>query len=64
MTEGEQRQLQRIAQEFENAEWPLNEQQTNDLGFLLKIAVAQMPRFNGGIECDMVKGPCACGAWH
>lgn len=21
-------------------------------------------RTNAGIECDMVKGPCACGAWH
>ena len=19
---------------------------------------------NGGIRCDVVKGPCACGAWH
>jgi len=21
-------------------------------------------RSNAGIECDMVSGPCACGAWH
>lgn len=19
---------------------------------------------NGGVRCDVVKGPCACGAWH
>jgi len=19
---------------------------------------------NGGVKCDMVKGPCACGGWH
>lgn len=22
------------------------------------------PRHNGGVLCDMWKGPCACGAWH
>lgn len=22
------------------------------------------PRFNGGVRCDMLVGPCACGAWH
>lgn len=22
------------------------------------------PKFNGGVQCDMVTGPCACGAWH
>ena len=21
-------------------------------------------RENGGVRCDMLKGPCACGAWH
>ena len=21
-------------------------------------------RWNGGQECDMDDGPCACGAWH
>ncbi len=21
-------------------------------------------RFNGGQRCDMLVGPCACGAWH
>lgn len=26
---------------------------------------ADMPRrTNGGVECDMLYGPCACGAWH
>jgi len=19
---------------------------------------------NGGVECDTIEGPCACGAWH
>ena len=19
---------------------------------------------NGGVKCDVVEGPCACGAWH
>ncbi len=19
---------------------------------------------NGGVECDVTEGPCACGAWH
>ena len=19
---------------------------------------------NGGVKCDVTKGPCACGAWH
>lgn len=19
---------------------------------------------NGGVKCDVVKGPCACGGWH
>ncbi len=19
---------------------------------------------NGGVDCDVVSGPCACGAWH
>jgi len=22
------------------------------------------PIFNGGVACDMLIGPCACGAWH
>jgi len=22
------------------------------------------PRFNGGVRCDALKGPCACGATH
>lgn len=22
------------------------------------------PRYNGGQRCDMLVGPCACGAWH
>lgn len=22
------------------------------------------PRYNGGIRCDMLVGPCSCGAWH
>jgi hypothetical protein len=22
------------------------------------------PRFNGGVQCDALEGPCACGAWH
>jgi len=21
-------------------------------------------RSNGGVECDVIEGPCACGAWH
>lgn len=21
-------------------------------------------RVNGGIPCDVVRGPCSCGAWH
>ena len=21
-------------------------------------------RTNGGVRCDVTKGPCACGAWH
>ncbi len=21
-------------------------------------------RTNGGINCDVLEGPCACGAWH
>ncbi len=20
--------------------------------------------YNGGVRCDMVRGPCACGSWH
>jgi hypothetical protein len=23
-----------------------------------------LPRKNGGVECDVEAGPCACGAWH
>lgn len=22
------------------------------------------PRESGGVRCDSIKGPCACGAWH
>jgi hypothetical protein len=28
------------------------------------IPDSEAPRFNGGVRCDVVKGPCACGAWH
>ena len=21
-------------------------------------------RTNGGVRCDIIDGPCACGAWH
>ena len=20
--------------------------------------------YNGGVKCDVTKGPCSCGAWH
>jgi hypothetical protein len=20
--------------------------------------------YNGGVKCDVAKGPCSCGAWH
>lgn len=23
-----------------------------------------LPKKNGGVECDVESGPCACGAWH
>ena len=30
----------------------------------IKIADKSIKKFNGGIECDVEIGPCACGAWH
>lgn len=31
---------------------------------LLAIEGKRTGRVNGGIPCDVVSGPCACGAWH
>jgi hypothetical protein len=31
------------------------------------IAVPVRGKFifrNGGVECDVLQGPCSCGAWH
>jgi hypothetical protein len=31
---------------------------------LLAIEGKRTGRTNGGIPCDVVSGPCSCGAWH
>ena len=31
---------------------------------LLAIEGKRTGRSNGGIPCDVTRGPCACGAWH
>lgn len=31
---------------------------------IAKIVNERPIRKNGGVECDVEKGPCACGAWH
>lgn len=28
------------------------------------VLIELIHRTNGGVECDMFDGPCACGAWH
>ena len=30
----------------------------------MKPLLEGMIRFNAGQQCDMVEGPCSCGAWH
>ena len=30
----------------------------------IQRAVKRMPRVNGGVKCDVKKGPCACKSWH
>lgn len=35
---------------------------TNDE--LMKCLVKLGINTNGGVVCDMIDGPCACGAWH
>lgn len=31
---------------------------------LLDILYNKVAVYNGGVRCDTIEGPCACGAWH
>lgn len=35
-----------------------------DLALIEELGRQGPVRYNGGIRCDVSRGPCACGAWH
>jgi hypothetical protein len=41
-----------------------DEEDTDSKVELIPLAPSDPPQENAGTECDMKKGPCACGAWH
>ncbi|MFL5659834.1 MAG: hypothetical protein ACJ8BW_00615 [Ktedonobacteraceae bacterium] len=56
----------RRIKEAERGEEPVTQRDFLDLpaGDTLAIEGKRVGRSNGGVACDVTRGPCSCGAWH